>query len=92
MPLDIGVPEIATDRTLQEQPQLHGERFVEVKLVAQLFLFTGAHGSILPQHDVYRVARGQAHEEKDHNGHAKHDGDDHEDTFHNFECAHSLLF
>ncbi len=92
LPLDIGVPEIAANCTLEEQPQLYGEWFVQVKLVAQLLHFSGAHGPVLAQHDIYRVARGEAHKEKDHNGHAKHDGDDHQDTFHNFECAHSLLF
>jgi len=47
-------------------------------------------GPTLTHHNVDRIARGQAHEEKDYDGHAEHDGDSNQDPFQNFDTAHGV--
>jgi hypothetical protein len=51
---------------LRKEPQLHVERLVQVELAAQLLHLAGRNTARLPHHDIHRVARRQAHEEKDH--------------------------
>ncbi len=68
-------------------PEVQDEGFVQMELFSQVLDLPGRDGGVT-HHDVHRVARGQAHKNKDDDGHAEHDGDGGQDTLQNSYGTH----
>ena len=86
--LNVRIAHVPADSIFEKQPQLHGQGFVQVELVPQVFDLASGDGTPLSHHDVHRVTRGQPHEEENHDGDAEHDGDGDQNAFQNPDSSH----